>query len=364
MKYKPDRDLVEFAREAKTLSPSKLATMVLNRRNKEISAESVTMWFKRHPEIYDELSKEIIEGCPTEKQAVDVGLFQNGAFREIPSVKSWIRDLTNKNAKPESITGFVNALKSICKGEVQQGVFIEDWAWKHPDRLSLEDGKNFIFEAKKRGVKSRRWRLTLRNFLMSKGMVIKQSDISGELESDAGQYADLYVPLEKLHQILDWLKARNVEAYKACKFSFKSASRLTATLEADAQYMNSDEKTIKVFEKSVMHRGKKEVFKVIPSDLWDELPKQGKLFNITEDDLNELLRQAYKEIIPEIAERIPMPFHFWRHMFAQHVLRLTNWNYGLVGELGNWNPDTLKKYYGKIPHDVIVKVGHEVLPQL
>jgi hypothetical protein len=64
MKYKPERDLPQFAREAKTLSPSKLAAIVLNKRNKEITAESVTMWFKRHAAIYEQLSKEIVQGLP------------------------------------------------------------------------------------------------------------------------------------------------------------------------------------------------------------------------------------------------------------------------------------------------------------
>jgi hypothetical protein len=364
LKYKPSRDIPMAVRELKSTSPSKIILWILNKRNEVRTIQSITMWFKDHEDIYEQLTKENMDGAPTERQAADPSLFENGAFREIPSVQKWIRDLTNKNAKPESINGFVALLKRVCKGEIREGEVIENWAWKHPERLTLEDGKDFIYEVKKRGLKSRQWRLVLRNFLKSKGMVIDQSDISGELENDAGQYANLYAPLEKLHQILEWLKARNIEAYKACKFGFKTASRLTATLTADAQFLNPDEHTLTVFEKSVMHRDKKQVFKVIPSDLWDELPKQGKMFNITETELNELLREAYKEIIPEIADRIPMPFHFWRHMFAQHMLRLTNWNYGLVSELGNWNPDTLKKYYGKIPHDVVVKAGHELTPQL
>jgi hypothetical protein len=74
-KYKPERDIPEFARQAKTVSPSKLAKEILNRRNKEITPESITMWFKRHPTIYDDLSKELVQGLPTEKQAVDIGIF-------------------------------------------------------------------------------------------------------------------------------------------------------------------------------------------------------------------------------------------------------------------------------------------------
>lgn len=363
-KYHPEKDLPDFARENKTLSPSKLAEIVLNRRNKEITPESVTMWFKRHPEEYDQLSKELVQGLPTVKQAVDLSIYENGNFKELPSIKNWVKELTNRNAKPETVNSFVSYIKRVCKGEVQQGVLIENWSFKHPDRLSMQDAKDFLFEVKKHGLKSRGYRLALRNFLTSKDMVVKSHEISGELEEDAGQYADMFVSKEKLYQILEWVKARNLKAYLACKFAYKTASRLTATLEADAQYYNSEEHTLTVFEKAVMRKAKKRVVKMIPCDLWDELPKEGRLFDIAEDELNGLLRQAYKEIIPEMADRIPFPFHFWRHMFAQHMLRLTNWNYGLVARLGNWSVEALERYYGKIPHETVVEVGLKTLPLL
>lgn len=57
MKYKPARDLFQFAQEYSTLSPTKLANIVLAKRNKKVTSQSVTMWFKRHPEVYDQLAK-------------------------------------------------------------------------------------------------------------------------------------------------------------------------------------------------------------------------------------------------------------------------------------------------------------------
>lgn len=104
--------------------------------------------------------------------------------------------------------------------------------------------------------------------------------------------------------------------------------------------------------------------KLIPDDLWEELPKEGKLFNIEAHELNNLLRTSYKEVIPEIAERIPMPFHFWRHMFAQRMLRASNWNYGLVASLGGWSLEALRRYYGMPPKEVIRKFGLETLPKI
>ena len=364
MKYKPSRDIPEAVRELKDDSPSKIAAWILNRRNEERTPESVTMWFKDHLDVYEELKKEIIQGLPTEKQAVDLSIYENGNFKELPSVQNWIKEMTIRNVKPESIHSFVSYIKRVCKGEIQKGVVIENWSLKHPDRLTMQDAKDFLFEIKKHGIKSRGWRLALRNFFTSQDKVVKSHEISGELEEDAGQYADMFVSKEKLYRILDWVKARNLTAYLACKFAYKTASRLTATLEADGQFINAEEHTVTVFEKSVSRKAKKRVPKLIPEDLWPELPKQGKLFDITEEELNGLLREAFKEIIPEMANRIPFPFHFWRHMFAQHMLRKTNWNFGIVAKLGNWSTEALERYYGKIPHEVVVEAGNRFLPEL
>lgn len=57
MKYKVGRDLPKFAKEYNTISPSELARIVSKERKKVITPESVTMWFKRHPEIYSQLAK-------------------------------------------------------------------------------------------------------------------------------------------------------------------------------------------------------------------------------------------------------------------------------------------------------------------
>jgi hypothetical protein len=364
-KYKPERDIPEFARQAKTLSPSKLAEFVLNRRNKEVTPESITMWFKRHQDVYDELAKELVQGLPTEKQAVDVGLFENGAFREIPSVKSWVRDLTNSNAKPKTIDEWTRTLKRICKGEVQKGVVIEDWAWKHPDRLSLEDAKDFIFEVKKRKIRAREWGLVLRNFLTSKGMIVKSSDISGKLEEDAGKYNTLKIPREKREAVFEFLDARNHEAFLISEFGYETAARLTAALEADSQYFDHEDKAIWVFEKASKGKPKKKVKKWLTDKLYEEIKdRKGKIFHIEAEELNGLLREAYAQIIPETNDVIPMPFHFWRHCFAQDMLRASHWNYALVASIGNWSVEALTKYYGSPNEKDVREFVKETLPKL
>jgi integrase len=370
MNYKAKLDLPQFARDSKILSPSKLAQMVLNRRNKKITSESITMWFKRHPQVYDELSKELVQGLPTEKQAVDQSIFENGNFQEIPSVKRWIQDLTLRNAKESTIKAWLNALKRVCRGQVQDGVLIRDWSLKHPDRLTLQEAKDFLFEVKKRNLRMREWALMLRNFLTSgREIIVRNTDISGKLEDDAGQYADLYVSKERIYEIFDYLNDRNHMAYLISKFSYKTASRLTASLEAQWAFLNHEERTITVFEKAIKGKAKRKCMKLLSEDLYIELlelePKQGKIFKGLEaQELNKVLREAYRVVIPDIAQRIPKPFHFWRHMFAQHMLRASNWNYGLVASLGHWSLEALRRYYGLPPREELRKFGLATLPRI
>jgi integrase len=273
--------------------------------------------------------------------------------------------LTNNNAKESTINNFVQTLKRICKGEVQKDVVIENWAWKHPDRLTLEDAKDFIFEVKRRGIRSREWRIVLRNFLTAKGKIIKSSDISGKLEEDAGKYNTLKIAPDKREEVFAFLNARNHEAYLISKFGYVTATRLTAALEADSQYFDHEDKAIWVFEKASKGKPKKKVKKYLTNELYEAIrERKGKIFQIEPDKLNGLLREAYAQIIPEMNAVIPMPFHFWRHCFAQDMLRASGWNYALVASMGNWSVDALTKYYGSPNEKDVREFVKLTLPKL
>lgn len=370
MKYIPRRDIPDFARELRSVSPSKIADRILARRNVERTSQSVTMWFKEHSEIHVQLFKEFSEGLPAERQTIDRSIFEKGSFEELSSVKTWIQDLMLRNAKQSTIKAWVNSLKRVCQGEVRDGILIRDWSLKHPDRLTLQDAKDFLYEVKKRNLRMREWALVLRNFLMSgRDIIVKSTDISGRLEDDAGQYADLFASKEKIYEIFDYLNDRNHMAYLISKFSYKTASRLTASLEARWAFVNHEERTITIFEKSIKGKAKRKCTKLLSEDLYVELmelePKEGRIFKgLKPQELNKLLREAYRIVIPEVADRIPKPFHFWRHMFAQHMLRASNWNYGLVASLGHWSLEALRRYYGLPPKEVLRKFGLATLPRI
>jgi integrase len=369
VKYKPERDLPEFAREAKTVSPSKLAEIVLNRRNREISPESITNWFRRHPQVHDQLSKEIVEGLPTEKQAADETIFQNGSFEEIPSVKSWILEMSAREVAPLGIQQRVNTLKSVCMGRFKihkiDLVAEGKWCLKHPDRLSLNDAIELNKLLKDKGVDTVQYKGAAKDFLISKGVVVGKKIAVGRSKG-YGKYAQLYVDMPKLKQILGYVRSKDLKSYVIDLFMLKTATRITASLKALMENLIqvSADWQIRVFDK-----GRKSKWpeghpwdKMIDAELKLEIDtvigdrKVGKIFEgLDQDKLTDLNREAITKFAPETVERYPdlSPNHFWRHMFAQHMLRQTDWNYGVVASLGGWTPQALEESYGKPPAETV-----------
>lgn len=372
MNYRPDRDVEKACRELRTTSPTKIAEWVRKNRTqktatgkkqqKEISPQAITMWFKRHPKIHDALDKEVATQ-EIARHAITQDLFVNGTFRKLPSIAKWEGKLIAREAKQTSINSMMACIKMICQGilpqtkaDVKAGKpiqTIEGWGLIHPSELTLDKALAYLVALRKVTTHTRRFRISLRNFLKCLG-VEDWDDISGKAEASEGKYAHLYVPMDKLEQIWRLIDAESHIAYLASKFSFKTACRLGATLTAHSKmYFKYEGKNfIWVMEKASRGKPKRKIKKFIPQSLMDELPKESTLFNIDAQLLNDILRRAYKQIIPEIEAELKMPFHFWRHMFAQHMLRKTHWNTTLVAKLGGWTTEALERYYGKMGDEV------------
>jgi len=338
------------------------------------------MWYKRHPNEYAKLKAEVEEE-EIAKTHITEYLFENGAFRKIPCVQQWIIELRARPATEQTITSFVNTLKQICKGELPRtrrqrkegkpNKIIEEWGLKHPRALTVQDGLVYNSEMlKARGGKpSRNHKLVLRNFLSSRGLK-GWKKISGKLDTQKGQYAHFYAPPDKMNGIFHIVNSINHEAYMASKFGFKcGGGRTTAVLNAEARHVDKEKQTIYLWEKASLNQPKRKVEKVIPPDFWEELQpnieRGGKLFRIEAQPLNNILRMAYKKVIPELEKEIVMPFHFIsRHQFAQHMLRATDWNYGLVANLGDWKVQTLEDYYGAMDLKTAMTTGRKYMEQI
>jgi len=369
MKYKPERDLPEFAREAKTLSPSKLAEVILNRRNEKVTPESVTMWFKRHADVFEQLSKELVQGLPNAQQTVDTSIFQNGQFQELQSVKNWKVEMDSRELSNDTKSGQLVTLRCCCEGKFNHGqidlVKEGKWCLKHPDRLTLNDAMQLISVLKEKGLDPFQYKRALKDFLISKGVVIGKKIAVGRSRS-YGKYAKLFVEMPKLEQILAEIKAQNSEAYVADRFMLETATRVMASLNALIENMElvGDHAVVTVFDK-----GRRSKYaqghpwdKRVSASLLGEIQvligdrKAGKIFlTLKEKVLRELNRAAILKFAPDVFERYPnlSPNHFWRHMFAQHMLRMTDWNYAPVAALGGWTPQALEESYGKPPDETV-----------
>lgn len=374
MKYKPTRDLPKFVRELKTLSPSKLVEKILRERNKKINPEAISNWFRRHPKEYDALALELASDKPNEKDEVLDHIFQNGAFEELPSVKNWILEMEDRDIV--RIPARLGALKRVCLGRFShRGVDLVAeglWCIKHPDRLTLDEARDIVRIMKRKGLETSSIRIPLRDFLLSKGIVVGKK-ITGAKSKGYGKFAKLYVKIETLREMFQWLRTKDFEAYVVDKFMFKTGTRINATLDALIENLSEENGEIRVYDKGrrSIHPEGKEWIKNVDASLLRDLKtligdrKSGKIFqNHKDDTMSKLNREALKRYVPELEPKIPMPNHFWRHMFFQHMLRLTDWNYGACAELGGSTVKSLEESYGKPPKVVVKSWGLKFVPMI
>lgn len=370
MKYKPERDLPDFARELKTLSPSKLALRILERRNDQVDPSAITHWFKRHPDVEEKLRLEIAGNLPDETQTVDLSVFENGSFQEVPSVKNWILEMNARDLDQETITGRVAILKQLCQGRFSghklDFIASGKWCLKHPDRLHMTEAMEILSLLKEKGVDSTGYKSVLKNFLTSKGEVVGSKIAVGRSRS-YGKYARLHVELDILAKMLNCIKPANFAAYVADLFMLKTATRVSATLNAKIEDLTilGDHAEITVYDKGrhskypLGHPWQKRIDVELLGEIVALIQgrTKGKIFEgLDSDTLGTLNHKAIEMFAPETLARYPdlAPNHFWRHNFAQTMLRKTDWNYGVVANLGGWTTKALEESYG-MPPDQVVK---------
>ena len=94
----------------------------------------------------------------------------------------------------------------------------------------------------------------------------------------------------------------------------------------------------------------------------------GLLFeDITDNDCSKVNKDAICTVFPELFKKFPNFSdwnHFWRHMFGQHFLRVTGWNFGIVAMIGGWDVKSLEESYGKADIAEILKWSARIVPQL
>ena len=363
--YRPRKDLVKFAKEYRTISPSKLKGIILAKRNKEVTAESVTMWFRRHQDIHQQLRDEIHEEELPEIE-VSESIFENGTFEELPSIKNWRLQLDARELAPGHIRQKVCNLKRLCLGRSHGFDFVEEgeWCLKHPDRLTLKDVMQFISLLKAKGKDTYAFKREGKDFLQSKGIGVGKRIAVGKPKG-YGKYAELFVEKPTLNKMLSWIKQQNFEIYVIDEFMYKTGTRINATLNALIQDLHevADKAIQKVYDKGRRskypkgHPWKKRIdFQL----LWDMKQligdrKHGKIFRASYESVAKLNRVVLEIYTPDIFKQYPdlKVNHFWRHMFFQHMLRKTRWNYTIAAALGGSTSESVEESYGKPPEQEI-----------
>jgi len=369
MKYKPSRDIPLFIEQHKTFSALDLSKIILMRRNKAVEPHSITMWLNRHPKIVEALKRKI---NAVELPALEVSatIFENGTFEKLETVKEWLEQMQDRKLDPKTITGHVSSLKQVCRG---QG--IEDPTFKHPDRLTLDQARDYI-RNKKAGATIR---IAIRDFLLSKGITVGKK-ISGA--TSKGKYRKLYVPPAVCREFLEGVKTLNFQCYAIDLFEVKNATRITAILNAKIENINEDEGYITVFDK-----GRRSIYpeghdwdKHLDPELKAALKQvignrvEGLIFSIDVDEVRNINKAVLNDLIKKHADNpktvrllkmcLNIPTHWLRHEFFQHCLHTTDWKYGVCAALGGSTVSSLEESYGAPPKAIVKKWGVEWLEKI
>lgn len=369
MKYKPSRDIPRFAREHKTVSASTLARIILSKRNKDVKPHSITVWFDRHPLTKGAILKGIHDQELPQVE-VNATIFQNGTFEQLDTVKEWLEQMQDRKLDPTTISGRIAALKQVCRG---QG--LKDYTFKHPDRLTLDETRDYIRQKKA----SHHIHIALRDFLLSKGIVVGKK-ISGATVK--GKYRKLYVPPAVCREFLEGVKALNFQCYAVDLFEVKNATRVSAVLNALIENINEEEGYITVFDK-----GRRSIYpeghdwdKHLDPELKAALKRvignrvEGLIFSIDVDDVRKINKSVLNDLIKKHADNLKVvrllkmclniPTHWLRHEFFQHCLHKTDWKYGVCAALGGSTVSSLEESYGAPPKAIVKKWGEEWLDKI
>ena len=377
MKYRARRDIPKFARLYHTLSCTKLADIILRERNKLVTPQAVTMWLRRNPEVHAQLKKEIIAEELPKLEVVET-IFSTGTFEELKTVKSWIQEMEDRHLGKTTVQGHVSALKRLCRGHELEP---SEWTFKHPDRLDLDEARDYIRKRRNQGKGTHAYRVAVRDFLLSKGMAAGKK-ISGA--KVAGKYKKLHLPRPVIREFLEGVKQLSYECYAIDLFEAKTGTRIEAVLRAliDDIVETDDTRVITVYDK-----GRKSIYpeghdweKQIDQELWEALipviqdREVGTIFNMNAPEVRKINKAVLEEMIskyqdrPKIQQLLKMalniPTHWLRHQFFQVCLHKTEWNYGVCAALGGSTVKSLEESYGMPPDAIVKKWGRKIIPQI
>ena len=192
-----------------------------------------------------------------------------------------------------------------------------------------------------------------------------------------GKYADIRftkAEFEKADQYIQEQWGLDSDIYRWFWIGIESCARFNALYLMSNQYTKhqTDNKTIYVmtaYETKTQHiRGGKWSKYITKSDTQksidlirsrgiDKIYESNMSMQQFQKDINQKLLQIYKHLGKNDDYYCDHPTHALRHLGAHYWLSKTDYNYGIISEVGGWNTiDELKKSYGQIPPEKILEV--------
>ena len=198
---------------------------------------------------------------------------------------------------------------------------------------------------------------------------------------DHGKYADIRLTKEELQKADEFIKTKwglDSDIYRWFWVGIESCARSSALCDMELDYTKSKTGSEKItfvmiaFEiKTKDIRGGKWYKYITRPDTQQslELLKSRGGTRIYESKLSQhqfkkliykQLTQVYKHLGKTGSYFERHPTHVLRHIGAHYWLAKTDYNYGLIAEIGGWNTiDELKKSYGQIPPEKILEIIEE-----
>jgi len=304
---------------------------------------------------------------------------------QIPIIQKWYDVLLMRNVKSTSLLHRIRQFHNICyglhgRGREQQRIRENKIL---PHVFEESDGVEWILLLKKNNMKGEFGaRMTIRSFLKyAKG--VEPTQISGE-KVGYGSMVNEYFrqdEIDRIYHILDNVKEAlpDLSKFYALKygmtyeefqaslktcvmFMHHSATRAKATCRVKAEnfelFEYKGEQAMKVTVHDKGKKGKEKRVKPILAVLQKQLLAYGirnrevkhryensKMFPFIIRELREIMRKVYEKA--GITREIRQPLHIWRHTFAKHYNRKTNFNTAFCCMVGGWDDEkTFKDCYG------------------
>ncbi len=293
-------------------------------------------------------------------------------FRSYAIVQEWEAKI--RRSGHLSQLNHIRTLERICQGKIIKSFRCS------PNKFDLQKAQEFVDKyLKEYNVKKlpRHLRMAIRHFLMvARNINIPRGygslyGLSGE-KDNFGIYRYVRFTDEQIEEIREYLKNKNdLEALTFFDWGIESlarASTIAKTRMLDFQQEDGIV-TIAMYETKTDRSFQKFLLLNIPhaKETWEEIKELGKnreyLFfdkkptkSMIKKFLQKLsprLKEAYRYANVQHEYAYKKPFHVLRHAGAHLWLMRSNYDYGLVAEMGWEDINTLRQVYGGMPKEIL-----------